>query len=129
VNTLHNTVPDQVDVLLWRQAQQVTDAHQPDPQHPGRCGNLGCHAAIWPCPARRLAEHATRIAHAAPRPPPAATSTLRPETHHIAHTANRGTPMTSDTTPSTPAGTGDHLVHPQPDRLRIGDLVCSPTTG
>lgn len=29
--------------------------------------------------------------------------------------------MEHDTTPPTPAGTSDRLVHPRPDRLRIGD--------
>jgi hypothetical protein len=122
VNRLHDTAPDQVDVLLRRQAEQVADAHQPDPQHPRRCGNLGCRGTTWPCPARRLAEHATRIAHPAPRRPPAATPARHPETHHIAQPTDRRTSMAHDTAPSTAAGTGDSFVHPRPDRLRIGDF-------
>jgi hypothetical protein len=65
----HDQAPRQVtDVLLWRLAHQVAAAHQSDPARPGRCGNLGCHGAAWPCPARRLATHAERASLT--RPPP-----------------------------------------------------------
>lgn len=60
-----DTRPEPVDVvdrLLWRDAQHMLDRHA-TADATGRCAWCG---RAWPCPARRLAEHAQSVA-VAPR--------------------------------------------------------------
>lgn len=61
-------VPENVtDVLLWRMAVRVTNDHQPDPHHPGRCANLRCAHEAYPCPPLRDARRAQYVASRPPR--------------------------------------------------------------
>ncbi|XTZ16874.1 hypothetical protein ACQSSU_05680 [Micromonospora echinospora] len=54
-------LPENVtDPLLWRLGFDVARAHELDAS--GRCGNLGCPDEPGPCPARRQAERAMRLA-------------------------------------------------------------------
>ena len=51
--------PAGADVLLWRNARIVMNAHRPDAQDPSRCGFRGCTSPDhYPCFARRVAEEA-----------------------------------------------------------------------
>ncbi|MFI0794380.1 hypothetical protein ACH4OY_17110 [Micromonospora rubida] len=51
------------DLLLWRLAYDVAEAHQPD--ETGRCRNLLCAAQQAPCEALRNAERAMELARGA----------------------------------------------------------------
>ncbi|SCG38072.1 hypothetical protein GA0070614_0470 [Micromonospora coxensis] len=50
------------DVLLWLLAADVTAAHQPHPDQPGRCANLRCAGEAYPCPPARDAQRARQTA-------------------------------------------------------------------
>lgn len=64
------SIPDTVtDILLWLLAEDVAEAHPPNPQQPRRCANPRCAREAYPCtPAR----DAHRARHAATRPTPPA---------------------------------------------------------